>query len=37
MCLEGRGFGKYSAWENGGQMTHFGERCAWGELKVGET
>ena len=35
MCLEERGFGGCSAWGNGGQMTHFGERCAWGELGVG--
>ena len=37
MCLEERSFRSCSVWGNGGQMTRFGERCAWGELEVGET
>ena len=28
-------FGSCSACRNWGQMTHFGERCAWGGLGVG--
>ena len=35
MCLEERSFGSCSAWGNGGQMTHLGERCAWGGLGAG--
>ena len=28
-------FGSCSAWGNGKQMTHLGERCAWGGLGAG--
>ena len=35
MCLEERNFGSCSACGNRGQMTHVGERCAWGGLEVG--
>ena len=35
MCLEERSFGSCSAWANGEQMTHFGERCAWRGLGIG--
>ena len=35
MCLDERSFGSCSTWGNGGQMTHLGERCASGGLRVG--
>ena len=33
MCLEERSFGNCSAWGNGRQMTHFGQRCVWGKTR----
>ena len=35
MCLEERSFGSCSVWGKREQMTHLGERCAWGGLGVG--
>ena len=35
MCLEEKSFGSCSAWGDGGQMAHLGERCAWGGLGIG--
>ena len=35
MCLEERSFGSCSAWWNDAQMTHLGERRAWGGLGLG--
>ena len=34
MCLEKKRFGSCSAWGNGWQMTHLGERCVLGGLRV---
>ena len=36
MCLEERSFGSCSAWGDGGEIAHLGERGAWGRLGVGE-
>ena len=35
ICFEEKSFRSCSAWGNAGQMTHFGERCAWRGLGVG--
>ena len=35
MCLEEGSFGSCSAWGDGGQLTHLGERCAWRGQGVG--
>ena len=35
MCLEEGSFGSCSLLWNGGQITHLGEKFAWGELGIG--